>query len=160
MADRYQPWQYGDAKPVETKAIVSATVIEKGDLVAADAGAPYAAADQAWDTNLATTQEAFHDKFLGVSLDRSRSGDTDPIRCGTGGVYEFDCAAATFEIGDLVGPAKQTGNALESKKVVAVATANLAIGKIAKRYGSNTTKVLVEIGSVLGSPMGGVQAPS
>lgn len=158
--DRHQPWMYGEPNPVDTAAVPTATVIEKGDLIAVAAAdnSPYAAADETWNIDLATTQEAFHDRFMGVSYDRSRAGDTDSIRCGTSGVHEFDCAAATFEVGDLVGPAKQSGNALESKKVVAVATANLAIGRVAKNYPSNTTKVYVEVFSTL--MRGGVQAPA
>jgi hypothetical protein len=146
MSDRAQSWHYGDCRPVVTKEVASATVIEVGDLIEMETnGAVASAADHVWNTNLATTQEEFHDEFLGVAQERSRNGDTNPIRVNTAGVHEFDCAAATFELGALVGPAKQAGNALEKQKVVAVATENLAIGRVAKRYGSNTTKVFVEV---------------
>jgi hypothetical protein len=134
----------GDPQHIEA-AVDSATVIGIGDLLWLDTDDAKPAADKAWDTNIATTQEAFHDVFLGLALEQSRAGDTAPISVATGGLVEFDCAAATFELGALVGPAKQTGNAIESQKVVSVATANLAIGRVAKRYASNTTKVLVEI---------------
>lgn len=149
MADRAQSWKYGDTMPVVTKAVATATVIYRGDLIATvtSGGAPYAAGDHVWNTNLSTTQNEFHNLFLGVSADRSRSGDIDVIKVNTRGVFEFDCAAATFEIGDIVGPAKQSGNLLEPQKVVSVATANLAIGRVARRYGSNTTTVLVKIES-------------
>lgn len=146
MSDSDLRYKYGDANPVVSPAVVTDTVIQPGDLVT---DTPAAAADVTWDTDLATTQEAFHDAFLGVSGQRSRDGDTDPIRVNTTGVFEFDCAAATFDLGDLVGPAKATGNALESQKVVAVASANLAIGRVAKAYGSNTTKVLVRVESTV-----------
>lgn len=151
MSDRYAPWMREEPMTVDTKAIASATVIEKGDLVATASadGAPYAAADQAWDTDLATTQVNFVARFLGVANDRSRSGDTETIRVNTAGVHKFDCAAATFELGALVGPAKQSGNALESKKVVSVAAEDKAIGRVAKRYGSNTTEVEVRVFSKL-----------
>lgn len=149
MSDRMASWQYGEPNPVLSKAVASADVIEVGDMVVdSGSGVIKAMSSVAWDTNIATTQEAGHDVFLGVAQERSRSGDTNPIRVNTTGVHEFDCAAATFEIGDLVGPAKQSGNGIESQKVVAVATANLAIGRVAKRYGSNTTKVLVAVESV------------
>lgn len=157
MSDNMR-WRYGETSPVMSKEVVSATVIEIGDLVEAPSGVPAKAADHTWNTNLATTQEEFHDNFLGVAMQRSRSGDTDQVRIATEGVFEFDCAAATFELGALVGPAKQSGNALESQKVVAVSTENLAIGRVAKRYGSNTTKVLVAISSV--KLTGGAQAPA
>ena len=138
-------WRYGETNPVVTKAIGTATVIEIGDLVEASSGTVIPADDHTWNTNTATTQEEFHDLFLGVAMQQSRSDDTASIRVATTGVFEFDCAAATFELGALVGPAKQSGNALEPQKVVAVATANLAIGRVAKRYGSNTTSVLVDV---------------
>lgn len=148
MSDNMR-WRHGEQNPVMTKAIDTATVIEIGDLVQASSGTVIPADDHTWNTDTATTQEEFHDLFLGVAQQRSRSGDTAPIRVATSGVFEFTCAAATFEIGALVGPAKASGNALEPQKVVAVATPNLAIGRVAKRYGSNTTTVLVEIDSVV-----------
>ena len=102
------------------------------------------ASDLAWDTDLATTQGDFVDLFVGMSAD-SRSGDTVDVQVDSAGVKEFDCDAAKFEIGDLVGMAKQTGNALENQKVVSVSSASQAIGRVAKRYSSNTTSVMVEI---------------
>jgi hypothetical protein len=155
MSDNMR-WRHGDTKPRVTKAIATATVVEIGDLVEASSGTVQSAADHTWNSNIAVTQEEFHDIFLGVAMQRSRSGDTDPIRVATAGVFEFTCAAATFEIGDLVGPAKATGNAMENQKVVAVATANLAIGRVAKRYAANTTTVLVEVESTV--QRGGPQA--
>lgn len=150
MIPNRQRWRYGDTNPVVTKAVPSATVIEVGDIVGqAVNGDPYPASAETWDTNIGTTQANFAPKFLGVSGSRSRNGDADPIRVCTTGVFEFDCAAATFEIGALVGPAKQTGNAIESQKVVAVADENKAIGRVVKRYGTNTTRVLVAIGSAV-----------
>lgn len=154
MSDRAQPWQYGDPGVVETKAVASATVIEKGDLVALNgSNLPYAGADQTWDTNLATTQEAFHDAFLGVALDRSPAGSTDPIRVGTRGVYLFDCASQTWELGVLVG-LDENSSSLFSKKVETVASANLAIGRVARREGTAVTQVYVEVFStkMLGGP--------
>lgn len=139
-------YKYGDTDPVVSPAVGSAAVVEIGDLVT---GTPVAAGSVAWNTNLATTQEAFHDVFLGVACQRSRAGDVDPVRVATRGVFEFDCAAAQFALGALVGPAKQTGDLLEPQKVVAVATPNLAIGRVVKAYPANTTKVLVEITSTV-----------
>jgi hypothetical protein len=151
MADQMR-WRYGDTNPVITKPIASATVIEIGDLLEMNAsGDVTPAKDHAWNTDLATTQNEFQDTFLGVATQRSRAGDVDPVRVATSGVFEFDCAAATFELGTLVGPAKQTGNALENQKVVALSAGNenKAIGRVAKRYGSNTTRVLVEVFSTV-----------
>lgn len=148
-------WRYGSTQPVIAD-VDAATVIEVGDLVFQEVNDARPASGLTWDTNLATTQETFHDKFLGVSEQAHAANDTNDVRVATSGVFEFDCAAATFELGDLVGPAKASGNALVNQTVVAVATANLAIGRVAKRYASNTTKVLVQVESVV--LRGGVQS--
>ena len=134
--------------PVEA-AVDSGTVIETGDLVWQDTDDAKPADDVTSATTLAGTQEAFHDAFLGVAEQASRDGDTSDIRVGTRGVWEFPCDAATFELGDLVGPAAGVSPAIVPQKVVAVATENLAIGRVAKRYPSNTTKVLVRIVSTV-----------
>lgn len=168
--NRMQPWKSGDIVPVVSRAKISGVNIAKGDMVGQAAGTitgatsaasitvgtPFPASDTPWDTNLATTQEAFHDAFLGISHQRSQGTDLSPVQVATRGVHEFDCASAAFKLGDLVGPAKQSGNLLEDQKVVAVATENLATGRIAKDYPSAVTKVLVEVFSVKMS--GGVQA--
>jgi hypothetical protein len=150
----YQCHQYGDAKPVVTKAVPTATVIEVNDMIAQVAadGLPYPASAHVWNADLATTQAEFIVLFLGVSTEFSRSGDIAPIKVNTAGVHEFECAAAQFKIGALVGPAKQSGNLLEDRKVASVATENLAIGRVAKDYPANTTKVLVEIFSSIMKP--------
>jgi hypothetical protein len=67
----------------------------------------------------------------------------------TGGVYEYDCASATFEVGDYVGPAKDTGNALLSNKVVAVSGEALAVGRVVER-GTSITRVKFRVLSQLG----------
>lgn len=132
---------------MQTAPAASATVIAPGDLIAtaASTSVPAPASAETWVTDLATTQTNFVAKFLGVSVDRSRNGDTDPVVCATSGVFEFDCDSATFAIGDLVGPAKQSGNALENQKVAAVASAARAIGRVIKQV--TGTKVLVQITS-------------
>lgn len=167
-----QPWLYGDVHPVRTGAPQSAVLIAKGDMIAqapsggvtgATSGAtiaegePYPASDQPWDTSLAVTQEAFHDAFLGVSAQKSASGDVDPLTANTRGVHSFTCASASFKNGALVGPAKQSGNLLEDQKVVAVATANLATGKVVGNH-TSVTKVPVEVFGVVNH--GGVQVPT
>ena len=136
--------------PVQT-----AQAVALGDLVGLDTGNVVRAEDETWDTDLATTQTNFVEKFLGVSAQRKTAnvarvdgnGEDNVIRVATGSVYEFDCASATFAIGDLVGPAKQTGNALESQKVVSVATEPLAIGRVAEA-GTSVTRVKVRLLSV------------
>lgn len=126
-------------------AVDSATVIELGDNVWLDTDDVKPASDFTWDTDLATTQTAFAQKYKGVAADRSQAGETDDIMVHTAGVHDFDCASATFETEDFLGPAKASGNALENQKVVAVATAALSTGKVAKRETSTVTSVSMDV---------------
>lgn len=136
----------GENEPRKTLAPLSATAIEIGDLLATTAGVPVTAADVAWNSTLAATQEDFHDAFFGCSLDRSRVGDTDPVMASTKGKHRFTVAAGSaHQVGELVGPAKQSGNLLENQKVAAVATANLAIGRVAQYASATDTELIVEI---------------
>lgn len=136
-------YRYGDVKTVRTKAVGSTVVIEIGDLVGTTSdGSVYPASDSQWSG----TEENFHDGFLGVALTQSRSGDTDPITVATSGVFEFDTASASYELGALVGP-DDGGAALYDQQVASVATPNLAIGRVARRTSSETT-VFVDVQSV------------
>jgi len=155
MADAMR-WRYGDTNPV-VLPVDSGTVIEIGDLVylATDDARP--ASDQADQASEAANQELFHDNFAGVAMQRSRAGDTQPIRVATTGAFEFVCPSGTFEVGALIGVDEAaSGTALEDQQVAAVATANLAVGRCAKRVASADTKVLVEIVSTIS--YGGPQA--
>ena len=167
MADTMR-WRYGDTNPVVVP-VDSATVIEIGDMLYLDTDDAKPAGYDAnsdgtgdlWNTDLATTQEAFHDLFLGVAMQRSRSGDTDPVRVATTGVFEFASPSATYELGDLVGPDQVSGdNNLENQQVEALSAGqqNLAVGRVAKRVGSADTKVLIDVQSTVMT--GGPQAPA
>lgn len=144
-------WRRGDTKPVFMTP-ASATVIEIGDLLYLDptTSKPKNAAAMTDQGSLALNQDAFQQYFLGVAEQQSRSGDTDPIRIATAGVFEFACAAATFDPGDMVGGCETTaGTALEDQKVVAVTGESKAIGVVNKQYSSNTTVVEVGIHSTI-----------
>lgn len=156
MSDKMR-WRYGDTNPV-VAAVAAETVIEIGDLVWQDTDQAKPAsgvADQGTDQQ---NQEYFADRFLGVAMQRSRAGDTDPVRVATTGVFEFDCPAGSFELGDLLGP---DGNAdssgLLNQRVEKVAAASCAIGRCAKR-GSGLTSVLVDVRSTVMT--GGVEGAS
>lgn len=105
----------------------------------------------------AVSQYTFRQSFAGVS-EQCYDGTNDSaygikdgkLRASQSGVYEFDCASASFNVGDLVGPAKQSGNALEPQKVVAVTHELLAIGRVVEGTSSQTT-VKVEIAAPLRS---------
>ena len=138
-------WRYGDTSPVVIP-VDSATVIEIGDLVYLDTDDAKPAGSQADAGTEAANQEAFHDLFAGVAMQRSRAGDTTPIRVATRGVFEFPCPSATFEVGALIGASENGGGtALLNQQVEGVATANLAIGRCAKRVNPAATTVLVDI---------------
>ncbi len=138
-------WRYGDTSPVVIP-VDSATVIEIGDLVYLDTDDAKPAGSLADGGSEAANQEAFHDLFAGVAMQRSRAGDTDPIRVATRGVFEFPCPSATFEVGDLIGASENgAGDALLDQQVEGVATANLAVGRCAKRVNPAATTVLVDI---------------
>lgn len=148
MADTMR-WRYGETNPV-VLPVDEATIIEIGDLVYLDTDDAKPASAQADQGTLAGNQELLHDKFAGVAMQRSRDGDTDPVRVATTGVFEFDCASATFEVGALLGPVETSGgDALEDQKVVSVATANLAVGRCAKRLSQAGTKLLVDVVSTV-----------
>ena len=157
MSDKMR-WRYGDTNPV-VAAVDSDTAIEIGDLVLQDTDDAKPASGFPWTTNLATTQDAFDDKFLGVAMQRSRAGDTAPIRVATTGVFEFDCPSGTFELGDQVGAnANVAGNGLVNQQVVKVALSKYAVGRVAKRQPVATTSVLVDIRSTVMT--GGVEGGS
>jgi hypothetical protein len=140
-------WRYGETNPVVVP-VAAATVIDIGDLVYQDTNQAKPAGALTYGATLAATQETFHDAFLGVAMQRSRAGDTQPIRVATRGVFEFDCASATFELGARLGLDDNAGGtALLNQQVIAVPTANpeRSIGYCAKRVGSAGTNVLVDI---------------
>lgn len=103
-------------------------------------------------TALEATQYLFANSFVGVSMQRKTAAvarvdansEDNLISIATDGVWEFDCASATFSVADLVGCAKQSGNALESQKVVAVVDESLAIGRVAEA-GTSVTRVKVKL---------------
>jgi hypothetical protein len=132
------------------------TVIEIGDLLYLATDDVRPAESMAAGGSLAATQEAFHDNFVGVAMQCSPNGSTDPVRVATTGVFEFDCASATFDVGDLIGGHDGGSGQLENQFVDEVATANLAVGRCVKRVSPAGTKVLVDVVSTL--VKGGPQA--
>jgi len=157
MADKMR-WRYGETNPV-VAAVDAATVIEIGDLVYQDIDDAKPASSQPDQGSETANQELFADKFLGVAMQRSRSGDTVPIRVATTGVFEFDCPSGIFELGDLVGADENAaGNALLNQQVAKVTASRYAIGRVAKRVSPAATTVLVDIRSTVMT--GGVEGSS
>ncbi|MCH7751221.1 MAG: hypothetical protein IH898_03575 [Planctomycetes bacterium] len=149
-------WRYGETNPI-MMPVLDGYIIEIGDLVYLDSGSAKAAAAIADQGTLVANQEALHDQFLGVAMQASPAASTEPIRVATTGVFEFDCASATFEMGDLLGAREEaTGTELDNQYLVGVATPNLAVGRCTKRVNPAGTKVLVDtVSTVL---RGGPQA--
>ena len=147
MSDKMR-WRYGDTNPV-LAAVDAATVIEIGDLVYQETDDVRPASQQADQGTKLANQELFSNKFLGVAMQRSRAGETAPIRVATTGVFEFDCPNTAFELGDMVGVDENAaGDALLNQQVAKVAAAKYAVGRDAKRQ-SATTTVLVDIRSTV-----------
>jgi len=148
MSDNMR-WRRGDTNPVQA-AVDSAQEIEIGDLVYLATDDARAADQQADQGSEGANQEVFADNFLGVAMQRSRSGDTDPIRVATTGVFEFACPSSTWEIGNLVGASEAaSGTALENQQVEKVTTYPRAIGRCARRQASAVTTMLVDIVSTV-----------
>jgi hypothetical protein len=157
MSDKMR-WRYGDTNPV-VAAVDSATVIEIGDLVYQDVDDAKPASSQADQESETANQELLADNFLGVAMQRSRAGDTDPIRVAATGVFEFDCPSGTFELGDLLGVDENAaGDGLLDQQVAPVAAASAAIGRVAKRAPSAQQGVLVDIRSTIMT--GGIEGTS
>ena len=149
-------WRYGDTNPV-VLPVASNTAYEIGDLLYWSTDHVLPAASQANGANEAANQATFHTHFAGVAMQRSRVGDANPIRVATTGVFDFDCASATFEVGDLIGACNNGGaTGLENQKVKKVTAADHALARCAKRVPSADTRVLVDIVSTL--TLGGPQA--
>jgi len=148
MSDKMR-WRYGDTNPV-VAAVDSGTVIEIGDIVWQDTDDAKPASSQTDQGTETDNQETLAGNFLGVAMQRSRDGDTSPVRVATTGVFEFDCPSGTFELGDLVGADENAaGDALLNQQMAPVASAAYAIGRVTRRQASAVTSVLVDIRSTI-----------
>ncbi|TWT30338.1 hypothetical protein KOR34_48960 [Posidoniimonas corsicana] len=149
-------WRYGATNPV-VMAVDAATEIEIGDLLYLETDDARPAGDLFDQGSASLNQQSFHSVFAGVAMQQSAAGDAKPIRVATTGVFEFECDAATFEVGDLIGAAENAaGDALEDQKVAAVGGVSSAIGRCAARAPDAASRVLVDLVSSIAR--GGVQA--
>ncbi|MBW3540721.1 MAG: hypothetical protein KY476_10660 [Planctomycetes bacterium] len=120
----------------------SATVLEAGDLVFLDSDDVKPASAFAWNTDLATTQSAFAASFLGVCHQQSADGDTDDVSVdlSPNSVYEFDVNAATYEVGDDLGP-DEASSKLMDQQLEAVASGTLGIAR-SREYKAASSSLL------------------
>ncbi len=142
-------WRYGETNPVRM-SVLPGYVIEIGDLLYEDGGNVKSAPSQADQGTLVANQETFHDSFIGVAMQSSPGTAAETIRVATSGVFEFPCASATFQVGDLIGSTEEgTGGQLVAQEVIGVATENLAIGRCVKQVSPAADKVLVDLVSIV-----------
>ena len=136
-----------DAKRLRYFAVNSATVIEIGDLLYQEVDDIRPASDATYGASLAITQANFAKQFKGVAMSASQSGETEPVLVATEGDFEFDCASATFEIGDMVGADDNAGGtALTDQQVIGMGEEALsAIGFVTKRVSAAATTVEISI---------------
>lgn len=112
---------------------------------------------------LAQNQAAAKAVFAGVAIDQKRAGETRSILVACGPcVFKYPCNTGNVgDVGAFVG-IEGTGAGLAvgmaDQMVVLVATATLAIGKLAKAVATGDTVMEVEIASVLGTVFSGPQA--
>lgn len=155
-----QRFRWG-TKDIIRHDITAGDVVEIGDISAVVSGKAVPFSDFTYTggvggtyASLALAQEAACKVFLGIASEASRAASaTNLVDAFTSreyhedGVFEFNCASASFAVNDLVGPA---GNAtdttfhLENQKVVAVTVPERAIGRVV-RATSSATKCLVRI---------------
>ena len=150
-------FQRGDARPVRAP-VATASAFEVGDLIAQETDGSYTrASSQAWTTDLATTRAAFVAKFAGEA---SQAKDANKPIIGNGdalgyqlliwtaGVKTYPVPAGTYKNGDLLGPAKQSGNLLEDQKLEVVGSEAQATHRVAGRAGVNPGVIEAETLSV------------
>lgn len=128
----------------------STTVVTKGDMMFLDTDDVKPAGSYTWDTDIATTRASFNNVYVGVAAEGRASGDsatTIAIDVNPESVWEYDQAADAVLTGGLIGPAKASGNALESQKVQEVASAAHAIGRCHLGVTSSATRIQCTFGS-------------
>lgn len=129
----------------------SASVIEIGDMLWLDTNDLKPASAFTWDTDLATTQAAFVNKFVGIAVHQSASGDTDPLDAdiSADSVYEFAVASGTYELGGLLGPDAYTTPSPDQlhDQILETAVTTSACAIAQERAASAVTKLRVKFAS-------------
>jgi hypothetical protein len=128
----------------------SSTVLAVGDLVYLDTDDVKPAASFTWDTNIATTQAAFANSFLGICMTAKASGAAATniaVQIAPTVIYKYTCTSETHEIGNTFGPAKNPlSNALLSQQLVKSAAAG-GVARGQKRNASASTTAIVRFQS-------------
>lgn len=158
MSDKMR-WRYSDTNQVVAK-VLPETVIETGDLlcqVMTERPRVFHAipvVDLPEPPNFAVGgvqayQEELSRLFLGVAMQRSRTGDSHPIRVATTGVFEYPYDLEAVWLGMLVGVHVDPAAKRPSNQQVDLVTKLVrAIGRVAK-YDKTEGEILVEIRSTI-----------
>ncbi len=129
--------------------VQNTTVIAVGDLIFYDGTNAAPAADFAWSSDLATTQDNFANQFLGVALEAHASGD-GAIRVAVDispfSLWDFTSNTEIHKLGNMLAPAKDSGNALLSNKL-ALCTPSVGIARAHRQDSSPTATAFVSITS-------------
>ena len=144
MTDKMR-WRYGDTNPVAAK-VGDETVIEIGDLLWMT-DQHHTAKPVSMIEEYAMSQQEFAEQFLGVAMQRSRSGDTAPIRVATTGVFEFDCPPGEFNLGDYITVRYEDG--YRNQEVCGAIIDLDAFARVARHTTAPDSTVLVDIVSTV-----------
>lgn len=163
-----RPLAVGPISTIRVPATAS-TKIELGDAIYLDASThtikPATSYPPSGLTSLAAMQEAFHDVFVGISLDQRMAAQTvaGDILAADSGRFTVPCAddATARDIGTLYGMNGVLADGTYTpvnQQVALVATAALAIGRLVKQAPAHCTEVELEIiGTVtLGGPQSAI----
>ncbi len=145
MADKMR-WRYGETNPV-VGLVPNTVAVEIGDLVFYDSDSVKPASSQPNQTTKALNQSAFAGKFLGVAMQASPLGEATSIRVATTGVFEFDTAPKTFNLGDYIGVEELPGRVGLYNQQVDTAAAGGAFGRVVRREPVASNTILVNIKS-------------
>lgn len=135
--------------------IATAQSCNKLDALAQTSSTATKASEEAWDTDLATTQANFVAKFVGLATCKKRAGDVrvfghsvdNEIAVYTEGEYVIPVAAlgAAKTIGTKFGPAKDTGNALVNNLYVEVSALTSALFVLTENAPSGATEIVCRL---------------
>lgn len=128
----------------------SGTVIEIGDMLFLDTDDVKPASSLTWNTSEAVTQADFANVFVGIAVEKSASGQTDPISVDISAlsVWEFTVASATYQVGDELSPKKHaSANSLLNDTLKATASDGAAMAMARKYALSAVTRLQVSFAS-------------
>jgi hypothetical protein len=120
--------------------------IDYGDLLYLDTANNVVrrASQQADQGTEVANQALFNDLFVGIAVGETTGAETTQTRIPVRryGVATYDCAPATFQVDDWIGPVEQgNGTQLENQRVMRVTNAANAIGRCEDRTAANATMV-------------------